>query len=361
MTEPHGKENPPEIKMNDPWETLPDEIACEIITRLNNLQEISSYMQTSRHFNRLARRCLQVIDSSTLVRVPLTYFTQFQNLRVIGDNIIVTMRQEEADLLLTLPQLGAVNLSIDLPLEYQEDDYLQFSDYLLSVMLAVLERLNLQRKFPHVNLRVELRGKWADLIQNTTLIFQGHRFGSLKGFFASRQWAGMISKRYPQPQYIQIPRMVDRILLIDRDLRNFLREGDFGLVDPLQPPSEANPPLSVYLRRLSDSGLIDAYVLHFLISIYAWSHGLFSDATIYFDDLMRRYFQPAIIRENERRALHGQGLLALDSVEETKSIDIAGLFTSRRDFTYYDIPTPLSPEERESIYSLIKSTHAAYL
>lgn len=85
----------------------------------------------------------------------------------------------------------------------------------------------------------------------------------------------------------------------NRDFRNFLREGSFGLTDPSRPPSKKNPPLNFH--SLSDSGILPRNLIFDLILLYGWYNGLIQDGVLYHDDLMKRYIQPALIEENQDR------------------------------------------------------------
>ena len=317
----------------DSWSDLPEEIACEIITRITDLRSLLNYMQSSQTFYRLARLCTRMIDSPVKVEVPLSYFAGFQNLQLIGDKILVTITAEELSLLSTLPSLRAATLLyIDSPETRVVDSY--------ASLRSILRALDLGRKIPQMNFHIILHPGYSSLF----LIIQGNRFGILG---ADRlEAARVINEIYPQLQYLELPGLGSSLATYNRDFMNLLRDGDFGLVDPSQPPSEKNPPFSYDLHRLADSGALPRTLPFDLILLYAAHNGLVKDGTIYLDDLMKRYIQPAIVEHNRRFPVP----LPLDRIifstrPNVVTDPISGLFKllSPRTFSTFDLPSSSIP------------------
>ena len=139
--------------------------------------------------------------------------------------------------------------------------------------------------------------------------------------------------------------------LTSRNFRNFLREGDFGLVDPSQPPSETNPPLAYNLLRLADSGIVLRGSPTWLVIIYAKYNRLIRDRTLYLDGLMTRYIQPAIIEENRQQEIMNrrrEGIirdpLPIDQLPSVLSMahDILVHLTKPSLATFHQFDLPLS-------------------
>jgi len=67
------------------------------------------------------------------------------------------------------------------------------------------------------------------------------------------------------------------LFLFKSPILNFLRNSDFGLVDPNQPPSFDNPPLSTYLIKIIQSNAINCALLNIIFCIYVVYHQISRD------------------------------------------------------------------------------------
>lgn len=319
--------------LQDPWIDLPVEIACEIITRITDLRSLLNYMQTSKTFYRLSRLCTRVIDSPVKVEVPLSYFTGFQNLQIIGGKIRVRI-DPDISALSTLPGLRAANLIYNRDVEEVNPDELH------DLVKTILANLGLGRKIPQVDFRIVVVSNFNRI----GLIIQGDRFDILGvSETVSRPIVETIKEAYPQLQYLGLSNLSANFTLVNRDFRNFLLEADFGLTDPTRPPSENNPRFSV--DDLSDSGLLPRYLILDLILLYGWHNGLIENGVLYLDDLMRKYIQPALIEENLQRSQYGLETVPLDRIifshRPNTIVDyVSGHFTPRwGHLEQFDLPT----------------------
>lgn len=74
---------------------------------------------------------------------------------------------------------------------------------------------------------------------------------------------------------------------INQDLRNVLQFTDFGLVNPLLPPSETNPPLVTFTKVLGEAGLLSDVLYSYLITMYKlyWGQPLVDSPSSFLPDV----------------------------------------------------------------------------
>lgn len=126
-------------------------------------------------------------------------------------------------------------------------------------------------------------------------------------------------------------------------LKEFLRVGEFGLLDPRQPPSDTNPPLSNYLQRLADSGLAVPSLFKAIFSIYAFNNCLRRRTTVVPDPLINRLFREDFIRHNQELAPDRNPV----DPDAFRFADFSILIA--REITDQDVPTPLTDQEYATI------------
>lgn len=320
----------------DYWADLPVEIACEIITRIDDLRSLFNHMQASKTFYELAQVCIRELNSKVRMEVPLRSLVKFQNLESLGDNIILTVTPDEVNLLSSLPRLRRANIL------FSNLVYGAFNQ-LSSEITVIFQELGLSRKIPLVNFRIHLILSTIP----TTILIQGDRFGIL----SFEDVSPLIQKLYPELKYVQLPSGYSSgETLISRDLRDFLREGDFGLTDPSHPPSGTNPPLRDYLEQFADFKMMPK-VLGDIIEIYAIYHHLIHEDEITLDETMKRYIQPTIIWENKVRKSRflGNAYTRYSELYKPLSLDKISIYSipdmilqsthpERWNFEQFDIP-----------------------
>ena len=320
--------------MDAPWDLLNEDAACEIISRLTSIRDIINYSETSPRFYQLAKRCLTRLDSDEYIEVPLTWLSEFKNLRVTGENIRVLVTPRTLHLVESLPRLLEANFIL-------ED--LSFESF--------LDELNLNRKVPQESFR---------MINNyeTGYIIQGNRWTNFgvgspipqeeyPGLYLIDRFSLMreICPDYLSGIYIQF------MYLISPVLGDYLLRTDFGLVDPSQPPSEEsqeNLPLNSYLQRVVQGGLIDMVFMLALMRIYFY---------------YRRQANRGYIIDPEFINFWGGRSGRIDRVGlERRIAKIVARYPNRRNLSQYNaplwsvggLPGVISPEEYRGLYDLLQ-------
>lgn len=313
------------------WEHLPDDMACEIISRTTNIRDLFQYMQTSKRFSELAHLCTIRLESDERRTIGIESLVNFNQLQEIGDNILVSIKSETIPLLQNLPQLRKANFFLPLSSNFIQD------------VLLILNQLNLAGKIPYENFRIIGFLKYLFLQGDHTMII----------------WPMLTSEKL-LPLQEQYPEMIftllkDPQLLMNNRLRNFLREGDFGLVDPTRFPSEDNPPLSVYLSRLGNHGLAESQLSASILRIYIFHHRLLypddrGSLVIIPDRLLTETF-PYILQSGYRERGEAHAIIQRSMGEPNNPGDVVD----------YDVAVPLPPEQYNQIRGIVKNTERIYL
>lgn len=331
------------VQGEDPWDQIPTDVACQIISQIIDLDDLERTRRVSQTFNRLARLCTQQVDANRKIVIPVSYFADFRNLQIVGDNIILEVRPKDLALLSTMPSLREANFNVG---HFVQTNILEFG-----ISVAILQQLQLDRKLPRVNFRFVACYSY----QMSGLILQGDQFTTMD---LPLEVAREIMQAFPQLQYV--PLLMDRKRLkrlMSRKIREVLRVGEFGLLDPSRPPSDNNIPLSKYLRRLADSGLGNVKLLELIFKIYAFNNGLLTATTITPDALLDRLFREDFIRYNQiltpdRRPIDPDKFLRAHlsiSISQETSLH------SIEDIADYDLPMPLSDQDYTVIERAVKT------
>jgi len=337
------------------WDTLDDQTICNIISKVSNFQDLLNYIQSSEKVRAVAPTCVESLDSDSVIEVDLDLLAGYRSLQSVGGNIHLMITRKNINLGSTLPYLQKADFYFDA----------LNSELVLEQMLHITDQLDLPVKIPQVNFRIVRFG--------SALFIQGNQFMVLGLQSRNPGLISEIGRRYPQLLYFD-----SRILgqnfgdpqLISRMMETFLREGDFGLVDPIQPPSTNNPPLSLYLSRLADSGISSIVLLKTILTIYVKYNGLYrrQNHTISMDNLMKKCFLKTM-ESITSRELAGTGIRLQIPVDDLtisylQSIAIHNTIADVPRYLYgiseYDIPILLDPREEVVINQAIESARIVY-
>jgi hypothetical protein len=251
-------------KMEDPFENLSLDISCEIISKITSLEDIITYRTTSKIFSEISKTCLENVNANVPTYLPIVFFANHPSLKRLGDQIYLQVTPKSLEILTTIPSLRAANLYLGkLATENLQD-----------VILLTLDLLNVERKIPKVNFRIAATTEKGE---NFFFFLQGRRFMIHSYSDDHSDLAAEIQSRYPELIHFNLEEMYPTLLgfidpnhpkLLSDRLRRFLNEGNFGLIDPSQPPSSTNPPLSNCAKVLAEAGVADYSNLISLILRY---------------------------------------------------------------------------------------------
>ena len=315
----------------DPWDNIPIDAACEIISHLTNVADILNYMGTSTVFRELAGRCVVQLESSQYIEIPVAWLNNFPNLRRTGDQIRIVVNLEDISMnMVSLPQLREGNFIFRGVSEISKASAQAEREF-----LELLNRLGLDGKLPNANYRIMAPGNIGIIVQgNQALVFGLYR-------------QARIRERFPQLNFVFPPEAIGQALM-SSVLRSFLTEADFGLVDPTLPPSEFNPQLS--FDEIARTGVIDYRLLSLILTIYCRYHRLWIDNyMIVPDELLNRYFQQSYIRHIRSRGAH------LETPDGWSFIGLRGTLSTHymnpkiETLDQYDVPGEITLERYQEI------------
>ena len=250
------------------WDRLVDNAACEVIQNINDFQDILSFMSTSKKLYEMVKKCVLFINSPLKLEIDIRLLRDFKRLISISNNIVLVLKPDTIEVISTLPQLKVVNFI----LEKDVDKH----------VLLILQQ------FSQKDLEIRV---W-----NETFVFilQGSRYIQM-----AERWIPSLylelKYEYPELQWIPWKTRPDSdagTFMMNRSMRTFLIEGDFGLVYPKKPPSENNPPISVYIKRLARYGVATKIQIKRAIILYLQYNKLLSDLGSHFtpDWLINKHF-----------------------------------------------------------------------
>ena len=328
------------------WDDLPTDMACEILERMTNFRDIFNYMNTSKRFVELAKRCVTQMDSEENIQVDIRVLAGFSRLNSLSNNITLILHGDSIGLISTIPQLRYANF-------YLEGASL--NDYLPQIL----------QQLTHLEGGIRI---WDDKL---LFILQELRYTLLGDMEYVSELAAKIQSIHPEfqfydlrPEFADIERAGYRPLLIDKEMRLFLNEGDFGLVHSKLPPSPNNPSFSIYLKYLAYSGIATYSQIIGALLLYARYHRLIKEQIIIPDQLMKKHFNMAINRINAERILIGEAPFALDAltINELKFIIIQSTIGRKiKNPADYDLPNPITPQDRETIDIVLSMSRNEYI
>lgn len=349
---------------DDPWQELPLEMACHIISNITDVHDISKLIQTSSGFRRYAY-CIQHLTSNTNIRIPVSYFEIMPGLQTIDHKIEIPVQYYDLDLLSKLDILS--------------EAYFVLQDInLLSPLLQVLNGLNLVQHYFKISLVLPAT-TMGILIQNGRYIIIPAKNSSaqrlvelldelkpLSKFINNihPSLVELISQGYPSlvqiipPESFLQTNLLYTYTLLKKPMRDFLKTADFGLVDPTQPPSDNNPPLSNYIQIISDG--TGEKVLMELLNIYIYYHQLTQGYWINADQVMRKHFQSQLDtvtdpngREINMSVMSFPNLLKIIISNRLESITVD-------EISKYEFPVIISTQVQNNISDIVTNTFQTF-
>lgn len=235
---------------------LPPEKICEILSYVTDITYISNFIRISPNSLNYTH-CVEYFTSDRIVTTPLSFIQLFQRLIFVDHKIVIQVDQ----------------ININLPPRLQHANFVVSSQ---DVLISLLKNLNMRGYFKISLILPNTLSVASILIKNGQFIIISNKRNY------KQELAQLISEIHPlliqltyRPFYHPL-----RSPMIE-----FLRLGDFGLVDPDQPPSITNPPLSNYTQIIANNGIATTNILNKLFVIYSRYHQINQP-----DDLMKLCF-----------------------------------------------------------------------
>ena len=290
------------------WNLMPRDNACEIISHITNVGDIINFMKTSSTFINLAMICVKELTSEKLVSSPLSNFTGFTRLARSNENVLLLL--EHIDNIAIITQLFRL---VEANFYFAVNTETEFSDMVISIIngyLTPVEEVSAQgevntyrRSLDNAMIRIIANiGKEAYAViidHNKIMLFmvQNPATNALKDTIAST-FNPLVVEFYYGKIYsgFNLP-----FGLMD-NLTEFIQEGNFGLVEPSNPPSVVTNPTLKSQLKLIGSGFSSSALLTPLLAIYAIVNNLSLGQTkliLSADDNIREHFQKVVDEYNQ--------------------------------------------------------------
>ena len=247
------------------WENLPLEMVCEIMSYITDIKDIVSLPEM------FAKLCIKRFTSKDFIITPISYFNSFESLVYSDNKILFEVDANSLSVIASLRRLRKANFIINSP----------------ELLVPLLHELEIRSKDFEVDFKI--------VIQYPTItvgiIIQGQKFIIIPRYkFPYYNDISNVLSDDIRKEYTELQEVHHRNMLLRYKIIEFLRMSDFGLVYPLQPPSNDNPPLSIYINKLADGGISRRDILIKIVYIYVYYHKLKHGPIITADDNMKDYF-----------------------------------------------------------------------
>lgn len=373
-------ENNTEItdEMLERWEYLPDEMICEILNRITKVDDLFNYIKSSERIAKVVKNCvleLEETDSYGTYFVNASDLIHLKKIKHLGKNIIVLVDPNNYHVLRQLPDLLSVNILCvgDANANLDENN----GGSLESLLIPILEALNVENKIPHLNLRIMEFSYYS-----VGFFLQGNQYAITPSFITDNKYSINRNIRIPlnkampffsetldKMRYfnIKISSANYNLGFVSEDFINFVSESDFGLLNPSTPSSDMNPPLLNLIRPVIEAGLIKHTSQYNLILIYAHYNGLIQqDGKILLDEALlklfrtripihadgQRYYVNIYSRDPKRLAKNPEGA--------TNIYHTFDYINRINDISKFNIPKPARRRDKDAAWDYIKSALDVY-
>lgn len=140
-----------------------------------------------------------------------------------------------------------------------------------------------------------------------------------------------------------------KFILLKKPMKEFLNNANFGLVNPTQPPSETNLPLSYYVKFIMDGA--PAYLLQNLFIIYVNYNQLHMKPIIKGDDLIKKCFEKPNLSLNVMNLSRFLTIIQSNSVDRSVTIE---------EMAELNFPNIVTIAEINNIKSITDNTRIIY-
>lgn len=266
----------------DQFENLPEELKFLLISHVSDIYDISKLEITSPNFKFYVKN----ITNNRVIDVSVEKFSPFNNLEIIDHKIIIHINFDNVNYLDNLQFLRRAHFRITysnlLPLILSKLSQLSSSVYYFKISCELPEHLVgiflKNKKY----LVLPNRMKVSPAVELVSEILGNSGLDIFPIFLP-----GILSKKSRKPS-------IQATLTSDK-MRKFLREADFGLVDPSKPLSINNPPVNEYTKVIAD--VINPFKIPTILNLYRGNenmkHGRVTDTIQVFEKL-GQYFGPEI-------------------------------------------------------------------
>lgn len=102
---------------SDSWEELPEDVTCEMVTQMTDIDKVDKYSKSSPWFFQVSKWCTRELTSKRPIRVPIENISHLSKLETVGDNIEIDVDFDNVHLLHRLPKLTQANICFRMTLD----------------------------------------------------------------------------------------------------------------------------------------------------------------------------------------------------------------------------------------------------
>jgi len=324
-------------KNSNPWNYLSKDIACEIISHITNFGDILNFRKVSKRFLKHVTFCSTQLTSDEMVHISSNILKLFPKLKYIDHKIGINI--DNINDIKSLKHLEHAYFLIDNP-------------DLIKVILKSLHRL--KHSYHYFKIGVTMTEKFIGFLRKNN-----------KSIIIPKSDSHYIDEKiedFPSmPPAIAYNTDIFERKLLKMPLIQFINNEDFGLVDPTQPPSINNPPLSDYIFDHMDCSNISTIIS--LLYIYMLYHTLTISKIKYsFDSVLKFYFQQQIDKYNLKQ--HPNNKMDTNDFTRMKIgnicyLNILNVFTDE-ELSEYKFPNIVSLDIYNEIDNIINKTMNIY-
>lgn len=319
------------------WGNLPIEQSLQIISFVTDISDINTLSKVSNTF-RSYINYLENITSDNLVHINGSFLNLLTNLKHIDHKVIISIDEKDTFTLKKLHKL-------------REAHFLIRDASLLSYLLESINGLNHDEHYFKISLLLQSENETIHCI-----IIKDKRYMIIPRN-EDRSLIKIINECKPSLNKIKLPYTgigFKAFALIKKQMLNFIKAADFGLVYPDRPPSIENPPLSNYIKTLANGCTYATCTL--ILFIYVAYNRLNKDAKITLDEIMKENFLQQIRDKYGYSSLDTYNYFVLSSINSSNIL---------RDVTVdeiydYQIPNFIENTEINNVCNILTHTHRLY-
>lgn len=317
----------------DIWQSLDKNTACETVSNITDISDIFNFSLTSRNFLQYSN-CIKNLTSDKLVNISGGFIFTFQYVVTIDHKIIIIIDESNINNLKLLNKLEQAHFLIQ-------------NLNLLSPLLQVVNKLNdnTARFYFKISLLLPDITIGIFIMNNKYLILprENNNYDQILS-----QTVSQINPNSFRMTFPDLGTNRNAFILIKKPMRDFLKNEDFGLLDPKRPPSETNPPLSNYTRIIANSGGFSYKLISIIFYTYLYYNQLPKLGIVNFNQTLRKYFSTQI--EVIRKGNPGINMSAMNVSDITSLLSFNMMFSiSVEDIAEFEFPDTFTANQIENI------------
>jgi len=331
---------------------LPTDVIYQFFSHLRNINDINNFSICSKSLFRTASDRISHLSLGKITLISIKVILRYRNLKSIN-NVFIVVDKDNIELINQLPNFNSLNFYLD---DIWVGD--RYELMIINIFKYIKDLTVTIKIVSHDNVQL-----LSFIIGDNKIVYLGpnnplidYCLEQINNF--NSNWQLTSHKRDLRLSGFR------SVFPIKSPMLNFLHHDDFGLVDPIQPPSLDNPPLSIHLVKIVQTNTVNVYLLNIIFSIYVIYHQINHGRYVKADQILKKYFSDGVDRYNIISA--GDDILRLDhflhsGFQKIIGINILKLKTTISDINQFTIPKYiLSTDDIDKISKIFQQTLRLY-